>query len=230
MSSGGTGRSRASLTAIADWVTISSLATAGGTLVLAVATFGAVRSSNRSARIAEAALHEQRRPILSHSRLDDPLQKIGFADGHWVRVEGGHAAAEHVDGRVYLAMSLRNVGAGIAVLYGWSVWHEQRVGRLPHREPEEFRMTTRDLLIPPNDVGLWQGAIRDRDDDDHGQLARNIDARNNFAVDLMYGDSAGERWISRFGITAVAEDQWLCSVVRHWNLDGADFRERADES
>ena len=38
---------------MADWVTISSLATAGGTLVLAVATFSSVRSANRSARVAE---------------------------------------------------------------------------------------------------------------------------------------------------------------------------------
>src|SRR5206468_11619516 len=33
-----------------DWRTIASLATAGGTLVLALATFAAVRSSNRSSR------------------------------------------------------------------------------------------------------------------------------------------------------------------------------------
>jgi len=39
-----------------DWVTISSLATAGGTLVLALATFASVRSANRSARVAEMAL------------------------------------------------------------------------------------------------------------------------------------------------------------------------------
>jgi len=31
---------------MADWVTISSLATASGTLVLAVATFSSVRSSS----------------------------------------------------------------------------------------------------------------------------------------------------------------------------------------
>jgi hypothetical protein len=37
---------------MADWVTISSLATAGGTLVLAVATFSSVTSSDRSARVA----------------------------------------------------------------------------------------------------------------------------------------------------------------------------------
>ena len=33
-----------------DWVTISALATAGGTLVLAAATFASVRSANRAAR------------------------------------------------------------------------------------------------------------------------------------------------------------------------------------
>src|SRR3954469_23110338 len=117
---------------MADWVTISSLATAGGTMVLAVATFAAVRSSNRSARIAEASLHEQRRPILSHSRLDDSDQKIGFADEHRVHVAGGRAEAEHREGSEYLAMSLRNVGAGIAVLHGWYLWQEQRVGRQEH--------------------------------------------------------------------------------------------------
>jgi len=69
---------------VADWVTISSLATAAGTLALAGATFSAVRSSNRSARIAELALQEQRRPVLINGRLDDPVQKIMFADGHWI--------------------------------------------------------------------------------------------------------------------------------------------------
>lgn len=77
-----------------DWATIFSLATAGGTLVLAVATFSAMRSSNRSARIAEQALQEQRRPVLVHARLDDPVQKIMFGDGHWVRAEGSQAVID----------------------------------------------------------------------------------------------------------------------------------------
>jgi hypothetical protein len=38
------------------WETVSSLATGAGTLILAVAKFWAVRSSNRSARIAEESL------------------------------------------------------------------------------------------------------------------------------------------------------------------------------
>lgn len=41
---------------MAEWVAISSLATAGGTLALAGATFAAVRSSNRSSRVAERTL------------------------------------------------------------------------------------------------------------------------------------------------------------------------------
>ena len=36
-----------------EWQTVSSLATGVGTLVLAVATFSAVRSANRSARVAD---------------------------------------------------------------------------------------------------------------------------------------------------------------------------------
>src|SRR5258708_30290494 len=112
-----------------DWATISSLATAFGTLVLAIATFASVRSANRSARLAEVALQEQRRPVFAQSRFDDPVQKIMFVEGHWVRAEGGRGVAEHTDGTVYLAMSLRNVGAGIGVCQGWIVKAGMRTSR-----------------------------------------------------------------------------------------------------
>ena len=49
---------------MADWATISALATAGGTLVLAVATFASVRSGNRAARLAERSLELGLRPLL----------------------------------------------------------------------------------------------------------------------------------------------------------------------
>jgi hypothetical protein len=97
---------------VPDWVTISSLATAGGTLVLAGATFSAVRSANRSARIAEQGLQEQRRPLLVNARLDDPLQKVMFANGHWLRAEGSQAVIDEDGGTLYLALTLRNVGPG----------------------------------------------------------------------------------------------------------------------
>src|SRR6059036_38303 len=104
---------------MADWVTISSLATATGTLVLAAATFASVRSANRAARVAERSLLAGLRPVLMPSRLDDPPQKVGFADDTYLLTKGGYGAAVATDDAVYLAMSLRNAGAGIAVLHGW---------------------------------------------------------------------------------------------------------------
>ena len=104
-----------------DWATISSLATAGGTLVLAVATFAPVRSANRAARVAELALQEGRRPVLMQSRSDDREQEIMFVDGYWVRVPGSGAVADHAGDNIYLALSVRNVGAGIGVLQSWHV-------------------------------------------------------------------------------------------------------------
>src|SRR4051812_10338019 len=106
---------------MADWATISSLATAGGTLVLAAATFTAVRSSNRSARVAERALLAGLRPVLVPSRLNDPVEKVLFQGLNWIRVSGGHAAVELTDGVVFLVIGIRNVGTGLAVLRAWRV-------------------------------------------------------------------------------------------------------------
>jgi hypothetical protein len=73
---------------MADWVTISSLATAGGTLVLAVATFSSTRSSNRSARVAERSLLAAQRPVLIPSHEQDLPERVMFGEGHRVTVEG----------------------------------------------------------------------------------------------------------------------------------------------
>jgi len=202
------------------WSTVASLATAAGTLVLAVATFSAVRSSNRSARIAEAALQEQRRPVLAQSRLDDPKQKLMFLGGHWVSAEGGRATAEVVDGVVYLAISLRNVGAGIAVCQGWTVLlAEDAVGRASHAPLEEFRLQARDLYVPAGDIGMWQGALRNPDDPLRIRIAAAVEERRSLMVELLYSDLVGrERTISRFGLVP-ANDVWLVGLNRHWFLD-----------
>ena len=148
-----------------DWATIASFATALGTLVLAVATFAAVRSANRSARIAEASFQVNLRPVLVTSRLEDPVQKIRWVDDHWTawREPGQRRAG----GREHLPRhSVRNVGSGLAVTFGWSV-----ITGLPARHaarrPEEFRMQTRDLYIAPGDIGFWQAAIREAGDPDY---------------------------------------------------------------
>src|SRR5207302_5308194 len=147
---------------MADWVTISSLATAGGTLVLAGATFASVRSANRAARVAERSMLAGLRPVLMPSRRDDEPQKIMFADSVWVHAVGGSGVAQVGEGAVYLAISLRNVGTGIAVLHGWRFYPERLLSsdRSPP-PPDEFRRLSRDLYIPVSDVGFWQGALRD---------------------------------------------------------------------
>jgi hypothetical protein len=213
-----------------DWATISSLVTGAGTLVLAIATFASVRSSNRSARIAEAALQEQRRPVLAPSRLEDPVQKLMFVDGRWLTAAGGRAAAEHVDGIVYLAMSLRNVGSGIGVCQGWVVRPGFGSSRnMPtHAPAEEFRLQTRDLYVPAGDIGMWQGALRNPEDPVRAAVAETIDARQPFSVELLYTDQVGrQRTITRFGVFPAA-DSWLTSVTRHWYLDWDGPRPESD--
>src|SRR3989442_12435917 len=101
-----------------NWTTVASLATAAGTMVLALATFAAVRSANRAARAAERSLLAGLRPLLMPSRLEAGAQKILFADRKWVMVPGGGGAAEVADEVIYLALSLRNVGSGLATLHG----------------------------------------------------------------------------------------------------------------
>ena len=205
-----------------DWATISSLATAGGTLVLAVATFASIRSANRSARIAEQALQEQRRPVLAPSRMEDPVQKIMFVDQHWVRAEGSRGVAEFIDGSIYLALSLRNVGAGIGVCQGWTVTAGLPSSRLSptHTPEEEFRPQTRDMYIAAGDIGMWQGAIRSPSDPAHAVLAEAIERREPISVELLYSDQVGgQRTISRFGMVPAGEDAWFVAINRHWHLD-----------
>lgn len=205
-----------------DWSTISSLATGAGTLVLAVATFASVRSANRSARVAEVALQEQRRPVLAPSRIEDPLQKIMFFEEHWVRAAGSRGVAEHIDGNVYLAISLRNVGAGIGVCQAWTASAGQKSSRTsPHHVAEDqFRSQSRDLYIPGGDIGMWQGAIRDHHDPVYADLVAAIEARAPITIELLYTDQVGDqRTISRFGLTPSTDDTWFASLNRHWYLD-----------
>jgi hypothetical protein len=213
----------------ANWSTISSLATGAGTLVLAIATFASVRSANRSARVAEEALLEQRRPILTQSRLDDPIQKIMFVEGHWVVARGGHGVAEH-DGHIYFAMSLRNVGAGIGVCQGWHVTAGLQSSRIArdHTPEDQFRRQTRDLYVPAGDIGMWQGALRDRNDPTYQAVGEAIDNQEMISVELLYSDQVGEqRTISRFGLVPYetrdengeARVEWFAAINRHWYLD-----------
>ncbi len=77
--------------------------------------------------------------------MQDLEQKVTFVDQHWVHTPGGGATAESTDEAIYLSMSLRNVGDGIAVLHGWVIHPEQMTGDRPHPPVSEFRRLTRDI-------------------------------------------------------------------------------------
>jgi hypothetical protein len=213
---------------MADWVTISALATAGGTLVLAIATFSSVRSANRAARAAERSLLVGLRPVLMPSRLQDPPQKVSFFDEHWVKVDGGHASVEVSPQAIYLVIGLRNAGAGIAVLHGW-FFHPERVSGSEHRPIGEFRRLTRDIYVPAGDTGFWQGALRDPNEPIFGAAREAAEAPRPVTIDLRYGDhEGGQRMISRFSLTPMPNGSWLAGVGRHWNLDRADPRQGSE--
>jgi hypothetical protein len=211
---------------VADWVTISALATAGGTLVLAGATFASVRSANRAARVAEVSLLANLRPLLLQSRLDDPSQKVGFADSRFFHVPRGGGVAEITDQAIYLVISVRNVGSGLAILHGWRA----SVGELSsgeHPPLDEFTTLTRDIYVAPADVGFWQGIYRDPNSAGFRQARDAILARERLLVDVLYGDhEGGQRVISRFSLQPREDGSWIASAGRHWNVDRADPRAR----
>jgi hypothetical protein len=210
---------------MADWATISSLATAGGTLVLALATFASVRSANRSARVAERALLVGLRPVLVPSREQDPGEQVFFGDEHEFRVEGATAAVDEAGGNVYLAIPLRNVGPGLGVLHGWHLSLGGRIGGDPRDLIDHFRLQQRDLYVSPGDIGYWQGAVREESDPFLEPARQAVAERAPLTIDLMYGDhEGGQRTISRFILTPAEGTAWPARVLRHWRLEGDDPR------
>ena len=204
-----------------DWSVIASLATAAGTLVLAVATFASVRSGRRAARVAERALLAGTQPILAPSRVQDPDAKIMFVEGHWVVVPGGRAVVEATPEVLYLAISVRNVGPGLAVLHSWS---PNTAIDAPHAKPSAFHRQTRDLYVPSGEPGFWQGALRDPTTPEFAAVAKAIQDKERFVIDILYGDhEGGQRVISRFILSSHA-GQWHAAVGRYWNIDRPDPR------
>jgi hypothetical protein len=220
-----------------EWATVASLATAVGTLVLAVATFASVRSANssaraadqaariaeQSARIAERSLMAAERPLLMSSRLQDPEQTIQFQEGRTLSVTGGAATLEVADGVVYLVISVRNVGTGLAVMHGWHV----EVGVLPqltHPPLEDFTTQTRDIYVAPGDIGFWQGALRDPAAAQFKTAAAAVEAGDPMMLSVLYGDwEGGQRVISQFALRR-ANHKWLTTTGRHFNVDRPEPR------
>jgi hypothetical protein len=220
-----------------EWATIASLATAVGTLVLAVATFASVRSANygaraaqqaariaeQSARIAERSLEAAERPLLMSSRLEDPEQKILFQEGRVLRVAGGTATLEVANDVVYMVISIRDVGTGLAVIHGY---HIEVSGEPPQTHPplEDFTAQTRDIYLAPGDIGFWQGALRDPATAQFKAVAAAVETGDPMRLSILYGDwEGGQRVITLFTLRR-ASDRWVTSTGRHFNVDRPDPR------
>jgi hypothetical protein len=227
---------------VTEWATAASLATALGTLVLAVATFASVRSANysaraadqaariaeQSARIAERSLMAAERPLLMSSRLQDPEQKVQFLEGRFLKVTGGMATLEVADDVVYMVVSVRNVGTGLAVMHGWHV-EATAQPQLTHPPLEVFTAQTRDIYVAPGDVGFWQGALRDPATAQFKAIAAAVGAGDPIMLNVLYGDwEGGQRVISQFALRH-ANDRWLTTTGRHFNVDRPEPREREPE-
>jgi hypothetical protein len=166
--------------------------------------------------------------VLLNARPQDPPQKVGFVDDHWLMLRDGLAAVQESDGRLYFAIPLRNVATGLAVLHGWP---RRAAADVAHAPVEEFRRLQRDLYVPAGDVSFWQGAVRDPADPQFVALRAAIRDRTGMSVEILYGDhEGGQRTITRLFVTprtaSDAEDPWLwiCSATLHYNLDRADPR------
>jgi len=209
---------------MADWVAISSLATAGGTLALAGATYASVRSANRAARAAEGSLLAELRPLIVESFPDDPAQRVNFVDAAGIVVPGGGAAVQIIENSIYIVISLRNVGPGIGVLHGGLV-HPERQGATQEPESlESFRMLSRDLYIAPGKLGFWQIAYRDRNDPEYYRILAGID-QGWLTADILYGDfEGGQRVITRYMVRREDDGEWRVSTIRHWQVDRSDPR------
>jgi hypothetical protein len=206
---------------------ISSAITAAGTLVLAVATFVSTRSANRAARLAERSLLAGIRPVLMGARIDDPPQKVGFADDKWVHLEGPMAAFDIGDDAVYLVIPVRNVGSGLAVLQSWDPLPERLTGEdaQGHHDPKTFRRQSRSIYIAPGDVGFWQGAFRDREDPLYDAFAKAGKDRMPVMIDVLYSDMhGGQQSITRFTVLPANDGRWMSTAGRHWILDGPSPR------
>jgi hypothetical protein len=160
------------------------------------------------------------------SRLDDPPQKVGFADDKYLVTKGGYGAAEATDEAVYFAMSVRNAGAGIAVLHGWYLYPERRTSASEGPPAlEAFHRLTRDIYVPAGDLGFWQGVFRDPSEPGFAEAAAAVREHRAMTVDVLYGDhEGGQRTITRFGFMPRDDGEWLLAGARHWNVDRDDPR------
>jgi hypothetical protein len=214
---------------MADAATIASLATAGGTLVLAFATFASTRSSNRSARIAERALDLNLRPVLIPAHEWDKAERVTFGDREIVQLRGGFASVEVRGENLYFAAQLRNVGGGLGVLTAWWMIADPEPSLDPIPDLSLFNAQQRHLYVGTRRRRLLAG--RDREPTPTAAIAVRCAPRS--APGSVSGCSCATR--TRTAGTTRSPGSRSCPTTtangssasaRHWALDSCSSAAR----
>jgi hypothetical protein len=214
---------------VPDWVEPAGvIVTAVSTTILAVATFWAVQASKVTAEAAQRTIGLGTRCLLVPTRPGDPDQSVVFHGRAEPRiiVPPASAVVRKQGDEMRLAIALRNVGPGLALLYGWS-W-SAGLGRpeVPPAGFEEFDTQARGLYVAPGDTGFWQARARG---DTAEAIRTAAETQKALTVDLLYGDEeGGQGRVSRFHLRAEDNGVRPCDVVRHWTLEalGGDWARR----
>jgi hypothetical protein len=154
-------------------------------------------------------------------------------DGRVFEVAAARALVLHEPGVIYLAIPLRNVGSGIALLRGYHLEPQSAAeiagdprGVARHRRGDAhpdlvmFAEQQRDLYVAAGDVGFWQAALRSPGDELYERMSEAIDGAGRVTVDLFYTDhQGGQATITRFVLLAGSDERWRCDVTHHWSID-----------
>src|SRR5262249_61058216 len=117
---------------------------------------------------------------------------------------------------IYLAIGLRNVGSGMALLHAWYVIPDRVVTYEDHADPELFRRLSIDLFVPAGGAGYWESAVREVEGELRSPLLDVVAERRPFTVEILYGDQhGGQRMISRFVVLPASDGGWYSHAGRH---------------
>ena len=92
----------------------------------------------------------------------------------------------------------------------------RRPGAVPATGPRSLHRGRRRRVLAGSDPGS-------RRTPEYAPLLDAVSSRRMFLVELLYSDhEGGQRAVGMFTISPLGESDWLCSMVRHWNLDRQD--------
>jgi len=205
------------------------------TTLLAIVTFALVCATYLMAQTAKRQFGRQLLPILIPSRIRDPIRKVYFSNNTWQMLYGDQVLVDSVD-TLYVAIPLRNIGSGTAVVRGLSI---PDVGpdddALPRRRPslKNLIAAKTDLLLGPGDISHLsidsEAQTADRQRHALQTQVERIDRDSGVYLDILHCDHVRRQHnITRIELAQVSEKssssgttsgaEHIARAVKHWPL------------